>query len=206
MSVNILFIVIIVVCGIAGAFRGAIVSIGGLLSTILSFILSKALAVPVTKQIFEATNFNELINKAIEAVEQGIDQSAAGIGVSIPAIPSLNTVPITDAFSSMTNTLTGLFKINALHIGSTITGLVLFSIFMVIFGIIVHIINRFFAAIPMGKTINSIIGFACGAVKGIIISIMLYYLFICVNSLIGMNIPVGDGLSEVIKSIPYINF
>ena len=49
MLISILFVGIIIVYGFIGLKKGGIKSIGGLISMILSFILSRCLAIPVTQ-------------------------------------------------------------------------------------------------------------------------------------------------------------
>ena len=51
MLISILFVSIIIVYGFIGLKNGGIKSIGGLISMILSFILSRCLAIPVTQYV-----------------------------------------------------------------------------------------------------------------------------------------------------------
>ena len=58
MLISILFVSIIIVYGFIGLKKGGIKSIGGLISMILSFILSRCLAIPVTQYIIDIPNRN----------------------------------------------------------------------------------------------------------------------------------------------------
>ena len=73
MSTNMLFIAIIIIFGIFGALRGAIKSIGGLVSAIVSFILARILATPITRLIFAKTDLDKFISNCISVVNTGIN-------------------------------------------------------------------------------------------------------------------------------------
>ena len=59
MLISILFVGIIIVYGFIGLKKGGIKSIGGLISMILSFILSRCLAIPVMQYVCNESGISE---------------------------------------------------------------------------------------------------------------------------------------------------
>ena len=190
MSTNMLFIAIIIIFGIFGALRGAIKSIGGLVSAIVSFILARILATPITRLIFAKTDLDKFISNCISVVNTGINESLNIVGSGSAGLHSIGgTSIISDSVNGFFNTTSNIVQVSALRLGSIFVAMLLFTLFMVVCGILVMIINRSFEMIPMGKTINFIVGFACGALKGLLIVIMLYYVLYGLNRLLGLTIP-----------------
>ena len=59
MFISIMFICIIIVYGFIGLKKGGIKSIWGLISMILSFILSRCLAIPVTQYVCNESGISD---------------------------------------------------------------------------------------------------------------------------------------------------
>lgn len=203
MSADLILIGVILLYGLFGALRGGIKSIGGLISMCLSFVLSRALAVPVTERIFALTSLEDKIEYYLSAARQGVIQSNDIINIGIPVI---NTSPISDSVDGFMRSVTGVFSVTAINIASIVTALILFAIFMFIFGIVITNFNTLFETLPLGKTINTVFGFVCGVIKGVIVALLLYYLFVCINRLCGSTIPLSSGLlSNIIQNLPEIH-
>ena len=74
MLISILFVSIIIVYGFIGLKKGGIKSIGGLISMILSFILSRCLAIPVTQYVCNESGISDKISSFIQSINGSVSQ------------------------------------------------------------------------------------------------------------------------------------
>ena len=74
MLISILFVSIIIVYGFIGLKKGGIKSIGGLISMILSFILSRCLAIPVTQYVCNESGISDKISCFIQNINGSVFQ------------------------------------------------------------------------------------------------------------------------------------
>lgn len=187
LSTDLIFLAIIVVYAIVGARKGCIKSIGGLIAMVLSWIISRAAALPVTIELFKNFNLEAKITEFMSMINMGIVESGNLVneGVNI----SLFTW---GPFTKLTEAVNNVFNTTALNIGSMLVTIVLFAICMLIFGMIVKVAQAAFEKIPMGKTMNSVFGLICGLIKGLIIALIIFFLISCVNSILQINIPIND--------------
>lgn len=72
MLISILFVGIIIVYGFIGLKKGGIKSIGGLISMILSFILSRCLAIPVTQYVCNESDISDKISSFIQSINGSV--------------------------------------------------------------------------------------------------------------------------------------
>ena len=72
MLISILFVSIIIVYGFIGLKKGGIKSIGGLISMILSFILSRCLAIPVTQYVCNESGISDKISCFIQNINSSV--------------------------------------------------------------------------------------------------------------------------------------
>lgn len=74
MLISILFVSIIIVYGFIGLKKGGIKSIGWLISMILSFILSRCLAIPVTQYVCNESGISDKISCFIQNINGSVFQ------------------------------------------------------------------------------------------------------------------------------------
>ena len=72
MLISMLFVGIIIVYGFIGLKKGGIKSIGGLISMILSFILSRCLAIPVTQYVCNESGISDKISCFIQNINSSV--------------------------------------------------------------------------------------------------------------------------------------
>ena len=72
MLISMLFVGIIIVYGFIGLKKGGIKSIGGLISMILSFILSRCLAIPVTQYVYNESGISDKISCFIQNINSSV--------------------------------------------------------------------------------------------------------------------------------------
>ena len=95
--ISILFVSIIIVYGFIGLKNGGIKSIGGLISMILSFILSRCLAIPVTQYVCNESGISDKISSFIQSINGSVflNGNAFNLGfvnLSDPANQMINSV------------------------------------------------------------------------------------------------------------------
>ena len=195
MIIEIIFLGIIVVYVFLGAKKGGIYSLGGLIALVLSWILSRALAVPITKQLFKLLNIESIINSFIGGVGVGLQDSADIVSgtVSSSGLFNIGDFGVTGIINSLTQSITGIVDNTALKIGSMFTMFMLFSVCMIICRIILQAIEKTLQAIPLGKTLNGVLGIACGLIKGILVVLILYFILAFINTVFKTNIPINSG-------------
>ena len=67
--------------------------------------------------------------------------------------------------------------------------ILLFSLFMFIFGLIIHLISSAVKIVPLGEKLDKAIGFISGVVKGLIVAIIVYFILYTVNMIPNVHIP-----------------
>ena len=167
MLISILFVSIIIVYGFIGLKKGGIKSIGGLISMILSFILSRCLAIPVTQYVCNESGISDKISSFIQNINGSVFQGG-----------------------------------NAFNLLSSFVMILLFSLFMFIFGLIIHLISNAVKIVPLGEKLDKAIGFISGVVKGLIMAIIVYFILYTVNMIPNVHIPLDNTvLNNVMQMI-----
>lgn len=97
MLISMLFVGIIIVYGFIGFKKGGIKSIGGLIAMILSFILSRCLAMPVMQYICKESGISDKISSFIQNINGSVflNGNAFNLGfvdLSDPANQMINSV------------------------------------------------------------------------------------------------------------------
>lgn len=195
MIIEIIFLGIIVVYVFLGAKKGGIYSLGGLIALVLSWILSRALAVPVTRYLFNTFGIQSLIDNIMGGLTEGMQGGTNIVGGTVNSIEFMN-VPdygITGMIDNLMQSITGIVDNTALKIGSMFTMFMLFSVCMIICRIILQAIEKTLQAIPLGKTLNGVLGIACGLIKGILVVLILYFILAFINTVFKTNIPINSG-------------
>lgn len=177
MLISILFVGIIIVYGFIGLKKGGIKSIGGLISMILSFILSRCLAIPVTQYVCNESGISDKISCFIQNINGSVFQCG-------------------NAFNL------GFVNLSAEKLLSSFIMILLFSLFMFIFGLIIHLISSAVKIVPLGEKLDKSIGFISGVVKGLIMAIIVYFILYTVNMIPNVHIPLDNTvLNNVMQMI-----
>lgn len=177
MLISILFVSIIIVYGFIGLKNGGIKSIGGLISMILSFILSRCLAIPVTQYVCNESGISDKISCFIQNINGSVFQGG-------------------NAFNL------GFVNLSAEKLLSSFIMILLFSLFMFIFGLIIHLISSAVKIVPLGEKLDKAIGFISGVVKGLIMAIIVYFILYTVNMIPNVHIPLDNTvLNNVMQMI-----
>lgn len=177
MLISILFVSIIIVYGFIGLKKGGIKSIGGLISMILSFILSRCLAIPVTQYVCNESGISDKISCFIQNINGSVFQCG-------------------NAFNL------GFVNLSAEKLLSSFIMILLFSLFMFIFGLIIHLISSAVKIVPLGEKLDKSIGFISGVVKGLIMAIIVYFILYTVNMIPNVHIPLDNTvLNNVMQMI-----
>ena len=177
MLISILFVSIIIVYGFIGLKKGGIKSIGGLISMILSFILSRCLAIPVTQYVCNESGISDKISCFIQSINGSVFLNG-------------------NAFNL------GFVNLSAEKLLSSFIMILLFSLFMFIFGLIIHLISSAVKIVPLGEKLDKAIGFISGVVKGLIVAIIVYFILYTVNMIPNVHIPLDNTvLNNVMQMI-----
>ena len=177
MLISILFVGIIIVYGFIGLKKGGIKSIGGLISMILSFILSRCLAIPVTQYVCNESGISDKISSFIQSINGSVFLNG-------------------NAFNL------GFVNLSAEKLLSSFVMILLFSLFMFIFGLIIHLISSAVKIVPLGEKLDKAIGFISGVVKGLIVAIIVYFILYTVNMIPNVHIPLDNTvLNNVMQMI-----
>lgn len=177
MLISILFVSIIIVYGFIGLKKGGIKSIGGLISMILSFILSRCLAIPVTQYVCNESGISDKISSFIQSINGSVFLNG-------------------NAFNL------GFVNLSAEKLLSSFIMILLFSLFMFIFGLIIHLISSAVKIVPLGEKLDKSIGFISGVVKGLIMAIIVYFILYTVNMIPNVHIPLDNTvLNNVMQMI-----
>ena len=172
-----LFVGIIIVYGFIGLKKSGIKSIGGLISMILSFILSRCLAIPVTQYVCNESGISDKISSFIQSINGSVSQGG-------------------NAFNL------GFVNLSAEKLLSSFIMILLFSLFMFIFGLIIHLISSAVKIVPLGEKLDKAIGFISGVVKGLIVAIIVYFILYTVNMIPNVHIPLDNTvLNNVMQMI-----
>ena len=162
MLISILFVSIIIVYGFIGLKKGGIKSIGGLISMILSFILSRCLAIPVTQYVCNESGISDKISSFIQSINGSVSQGG-------------------NAFNL------GFVNLSAEKLLSSFIMILLFSLFMFIFGLIIHLISSAVKIVPLGENLISQL-VLYGVVKGLIMVLSYISILYTVNMILRMFI------------------
>ena len=177
MLISMLFVGIIIVYGFIGLKKGGIKSIGGLIAMILSFILSRCLAIPVTQYVCNESGISNKISSFIQSINGSVFLNG-------------------NAFNL------GFVNLSAEKLLSSFIMILLFSLFMFIFGLIIHLISSAVKIVPLGEKLDKAIGFISGVVKGLIVAIIVYFILYTVNMIPNVHIPLDNTvLNNVMQMI-----
>ena len=122
MLISILFVSIIIVYGFIGLKKGGIKSIGGLISMILSFILSRCLAIPVTQYVCNESGISDKISCFIQNINGSVFQCGNAF--------NLGFVNLSDPANQMINSVNNVVNLSAEKLLSSFIMIMLFSLFM----------------------------------------------------------------------------
>ena len=194
MLISILFVSIIIVYGFIGLIKGGIKSIGGLISMILSFILSRCLAIPVMQYVCNESGISDKISSFIQSINGSVFLNGNAF--------NLGFVNLSDPANQMINSVNNVVNLSAEKLLSSFVMILLFSLFMFIFGLIIHLISSAVKIVPLGEKLDKAIGFISGVVKGLIVAIIVYFILYTVNMIPNVHIPLDNTvLNNVMQMI-----
>ena len=194
MLISMLFVGIIIVYGFIGLKKGGIKSIGGLISMILSFILSRCLAIPVMQYVCNESGISNKISSFIQSINGSVFLNGNAF--------NLGFVNLSDPANQMINSVNNVVNLSAEKLLSSFIMILLFSLFMFIFGLIIHLISSAVKIVPLGEKLDKAIGFISGVVKGLIVAIIVYFILYTVNMIPNVHIPLDNTvLNNVMQMI-----
>ena len=120
MLISMLFVGIIIVYGFIGFKKGGIKSIGGLISMILSFILSRCLAIPVTQYVCNESGISDKISSFIQSINSSVFLNGNAF--------NLGFVNLSDPASQMINSVNNVVNLSAEKLLSSFIMILLFSL------------------------------------------------------------------------------
>ena len=194
MLISMLFVGIIIAYGFIGLKKGGIKSIGGLISMILSFILSRCLAIPVMQYVCNESGISDKISSFIQSINGSVFLNGNAF--------NLGFVNLSDPANQMINSVNNVVNLSAEKLLSSFIMVLLFSLFMFIFGLIIHLISSAVKIVPLGEKLDKSIGFISGVVKGLIMAIIVYFILYTVNMIPNVHIPLDNTvLNNVMQMI-----
>ena len=206
-TTDIIFLIIIAVYCLSGMHKGCIKSIGGLIGMVASWILSRTLAVPITNTLMNNTNIGTELSNLLQPMSEMLNATGDAVSGTMNGLIKINGFGINQQAVNLGQTVVGILNSSGLNLFSTLTMVILFSLFMFIFGIIINMANKAFELVPMGKTLNALLGGVAGIVKGLIVSVIVYYIIICINLIFKASIPVEDSfITQVMQFIQNLKF
>lgn len=206
-TTDIIFLIIIAVYCLFGMHKGCIKSIGGLIGMVASWILSRTLAVPITNTLMNNTNIGTELSNLLQPMSEMLNATGDAVSGTMNGLIKIDGFGINQQAVNLGQTVVGILNSSGLNLFSTLTMVILFSLFMFIFGIIINMANKAFELVPMGKTLNALLGGVAGIVKGLIVSVIVYYIIICINLIFKASIPVEDSfITQVMQFIQNLKF
>lgn len=173
---------IIIVSMIIGGVRGIIMSVYGLLTTILSVFLAFKFSQPI-KDLLVGTSFYNSIHEKIENMVEALVPNLDSIEDTIVA--TINSLPFPDDIKlwlingidfSQTTTkaeaMGGLVVTITDFIIAIIIGIVLFILLIIIFKLLKGLIKKI-SDLPVIKQVDSIVGAIIGAASGVLLGYII---------------------------------
>lgn len=115
---------------------------------------------------------------------------------------NLGFVNLSDPANQMINSVNNVVNLSAEKLLSSFVMILLFSLFMFIFGLIIHLISSAVKIVPLGEKLDKAIGFISGVVKGLIVAIIVYFILYTVNMIPNVHIPLDNTvLNNVMQMI-----
>ncbi|MDO5398495.1 MAG: CvpA family protein [bacterium] len=200
MSVEMLFLIIILFYGVIGIMRGCIRTLGGLVSMLVSGVLAKVFALPVAKWVFSVTNLEAIIKNMLVSAQRGISETGAVFNSGMNAVIPSGGFNVDLPADKLTEMISALLDRTALNVATMLSMMLLFALFMLICGHFVYLFEGLFKKLPLGKMVNNVLGFVCGVIKGIFVVVILYFCITCLNNFTPVNIPVNIGkMGEIVQ-------
>lgn len=115
---------------------------------------------------------------------------------------NLGFVNLSDPANQMINSVNNVVNLSTEKLLSSFIMILLFSLFMFIFGLIIHLISSAVKIVPLGEKLDKSIGFISGVVKGLIMAIIVYFILYTVNMIPNVHIPLDNTvLNNVMQMI-----
>jgi len=173
---------IIIVSMVIGGGRGIIMSVYGLLTTILSIFLAFKFAQPI-RDLLIGTSFYNNIHVKIEHMVESLVPNMDSIEETI--IATINSLPFPDdiklwlingidfsAATTKTEAMGGLVVTITDFIIAIIIGIVLFILLIIIFKLLKGLIKKI-SDLPVIKQVDSIVGAIIGAASGVLLGYII---------------------------------
>ncbi|HPJ76551.1 MAG TPA: CvpA family protein [Clostridia bacterium] len=173
---------IILVSMIIGGVRGIIMSVYGLLTTILSAFLAFKFAQPIRDLLVGTSfyiNMHEKIENMVEALVPNLDSIEETLIATINSLPFpddiklwlINGIDFSQA-TSQAEAMGGLVVTVTDLIIAIMVGLVLFLILIIIFKLLKGLIKKV-CELPIIKQVDSIVGAIVGALSGVLLAYII---------------------------------
>ena len=202
MSINVVYLSVIGISICIGFIRGGVKSIGGLIAMIISWVLARSVAGGITLWLFEKFGIETYLAGLIAPFQDGTIANNLLTGADV--VKEYTNIPFV---TGVTQTFANSLNVTAYNICTMLTTVLAFAVLLCISGLILKIINTGVNSIPMSKGLNAVLGGVCGLIKGVILCLVLYFIFICLNSLFGTHIPIDTGyLTNIWQNIQGLHF
>lgn len=196
--IDIFCLIIIGLSSLMGLFRGFILSFFGILTYVIAFFFTKEYYGLLAKYI-EGMKFVESIRNFFVEQLQGLKITDGGLDFSkLDAVPKflgnilgksvsdLENVPLlSSAKLKLANSMTDTTV-------SIISFIVLFLVSVIILTILVRVLNSIFS-LPVLKEFNKLVGLAFGAIRGILIVMVIFTLIPPIDAMFA-NIDIIEGI------------
>lgn len=205
-TTDLVFLGIIICFALIGAKKGCIRSLGGLIAAFVSWIISKSFSLPFAGYLFTHFGLDEKINSILAIFKAGLADNA---GVFSPAesIGLSQLSGLTSVSNKFNSMISGIVNKSALNVTAMFTSIITFIILTFLFGMILKLFQTAIDKVPMGKFTDSVLGLACGALKGLIVSAVLYIIFYCINTFFHANIPLNETyIGQILELVNKIHF
>lgn len=196
--IDIFCLIIIGLSSLMGLFRGFIVSFFGILTYVIAFFFTKEYYGLLAKYI-EGMKFVESIRNFFIEQLQGLKITDGGLDFSkLDAVPKFlgnilgksvsgleNEPLLSSAKLKLANSMTDTTV-------SIISFIVLFLVSVIILTILVRVLNSIFS-LPVLKEFNKLVGLAFGAIRGILIVMVIFTLIPPIDAMFA-NIDIIEGI------------
>ena len=188
LSTDLIFLAVIVLYAFRGMKRGCSVSFGSLISVILSWLIARFFALPIATYIFANFGLDAKISGIMDVFRFGMNDAIA----SMDTLNGFGNLGLFGLSKHLTTMAAGVVNQSALNITSMFVSMILFSVNMFVFRLILRKVEDSVKDIPMGSTMNGLIGLIFGAIKGIFIAMLIYFAIYLINLLFHTNIPLDQ--------------
>lgn len=232
--IDIILLAIVIIVAKLGAKQGFAKAVVGFASVVIAFVLAMALCKPVSNLVYESVAEPSLVEGISESIEEKIDKSAPGQSKKemlaamkeyVDSLPGFvkDAVDTKDLSAAIDDAAdkekAGIDAISKeicdatfRPIVVTLVSVFIFSIIFIIMGIVTKIVAKALKIvnkIPVLGTVNQLLGGVIGALKGIVIVLVINWAVTSIvgdsSSLFGFITPNVIDSSLIMKGIGLVN-